>query len=71
MNCLGYITKSFAEKGLGEFRYGVRSGPGDTVATKVIFLDPKDQFKYELLGGERWRWQLMQQWSVDNDGVGN
>jgi hypothetical protein len=62
------MTESFAAKGLGEFRHvvvGVVDGDPNTsfrFQTALKFLDPKDQFKFELLGGDQWRWKLMVEW---------
>jgi len=61
-----YMTESFAAKGLGEFRHvvvGVVDGaPKAIFQTALQFLDPKDQFMFELLGGDQWRWKLMVEW---------
>jgi hypothetical protein len=58
-----YITDHFVSKGLGEFRLSMERNPADgKVRTVAKFLDPKDQFKYTLLGGEDYRAQLMDNW---------
>jgi hypothetical protein len=51
-----HLETILQSKGLGEWEY--------TVNDTMRFTDPKDQFRFELLGGDLWTDQLYREWCV-------
>jgi hypothetical protein len=62
-----FLDTAFKEKHLGTWRFdqGVSALIGTLRVhnfSTVSFDDPKDQFRYELLGGNEWRVKLFLEW---------
>lgn len=61
-----FLNTRFKEKGLGEWKFDQTPKLIGTVNVinfgTVLFADKKDQFRFELLGGESWRVQMFLEW---------
>ena len=57
-----YIDVVFRLHGLGEWRWKYPWEYGSTADFIIEFIDPKDQFLYELRGGDRWVKSITEEW---------
>jgi hypothetical protein len=57
-----YIDVVFRLQGLGEWRWRFPWEAGNTTDFSIEFVDPKDQFIYELKGGDSWIKSIEEQW---------
>ena len=59
--CDVYLDNTFRECGLGQWHW-IHKHNFWSPKYSIEFIDPKDQFLYELRGGEQWRKRIEREW---------